>query len=252
MAEEGTWASLGRLAVAAMVALGVSMVDWPAMQVFSQEVSNSDREKGTKPKPVPDTEKSAKSDEPAVVPTWLQAQDMSGSSDESEKAVGLALAWLAEHQFAAGGWSFDHRLGPCQGRCSNPGQAMAKAVNGATGMALLPFIDHGSTHQTGPYRQNVAAGLQFLMARMDKNGSLWEPGGQMYSHALGLLALCEDLRVDGEVSGHSADLSSLLFSAATGKKGRAARGDPYAARTRTPRPAVKLFSSKRSSNSGNC
>ncbi len=144
---------------------------------------------------------------------------MSGSSAESEQAVGLALDWLAEHQLAVGGWSFDHRFGSCRGRCSNPGTAMAKAVNGATGMALLPFIDHGSTHQTGPYRQNVAAGLQFLIARMGKDGSFWEQGGTMYSHALGLLALCEDLRVEGEASSHSAEPLSLPASPATGKKG---------------------------------
>ena len=142
---------------------------------------------------------------------------MSGSSAASEQAVELALSWLAEHQLAAGGWSFDHRLGSCQGRCSNPGKAMAKAVNGATGMALLPFIDHGNTHQTGPYRQNVAAGLQFLIARMGKDGYLGEPGGTMYSHALGLFALCEDLRVGREASG-GVEFPWLAPAATTGKK----------------------------------
>ena len=149
---------------------------------------------------------------------------MSGSSSDSERAVELGLAWLAEHQFPVGGWSFDHRLGPCRGRCSNPGIAMAKSVNAATGMALLPFIDHGNTHQAGPYRQNVAAGLQGLIARMGKDGSLWEPGGTMYSHALGLLALCEDLRIDREALSGDAEYSSSLSSktpsgAVGGKKG---------------------------------
>ena len=115
-------------------------------------------------KPAVGAEKRANFTEPRPSPTWLQAQDMSGSSAESEQAVNLALAWLASHQFPTGGWSFDHRLGPCQGRCSNPGKALAKAVNGATAMALLPLIGHGTTHQTGPYRQNVAAGLKFLIA----------------------------------------------------------------------------------------
>jgi hypothetical protein len=131
---------------------------------------------------------------------WLQSQDMSGSSAESEQAIDLALTWLAQHQFANGGWSFDHRLGPCRGRCSNPGKPMAKAVNGATGMALLPFIDHGNTHTSGPYRQNVAAGLQFLLGRIGNDGSLWENGGVMYSHALGMLAFCEDQRIGKEAA----------------------------------------------------
>src|SRR5208283_536163 len=96
---------------------------------------------------------------------------------------------------------------------------LTKAVNGATGIALLPFIDHGSTHKSGPYRQNVAAGLQFLVARMGEGGSLWEPDATMYSHALGILALCEDLRISGEVSGQPAEPPSLPMPTATGKKG---------------------------------
>ena len=95
-------------------------------------------------------------------------------------------------------------------------------------MALLPFIDHGSTHQSGPYRQNVAAGLQFLISRMGKEGSFWEQGGTMYSHALGLLALCEDLRVGGEASGRGDEVSSIPSSAAAGKQGsRSATGHAH-------------------------
>jgi hypothetical protein len=118
---------------------------------------------------------------------------MSGSSAESEQAVELALAWLAEHQFPAGGWSFDHRLGPCRGRCSNPGKELAKAVNAATAMALLPFIGHGNTHRAGPYRQNVSAGLEVLVARIRGDGSLCEPNpacmypASTYSQALGII-----------------------------------------------------------------
>jgi hypothetical protein len=221
MVEKGLWAWIGRLVLAAMVAGGVAIVAWPATQFIPQDAADPDHEKAAaaepQPKPPPDAEKRAKPDEPAPGPGWLDAQDMSGSSAESEQAVTLALSWLAEHQLAVGGWSFDHRLGRCQGRCSNPGKAMAKAVAGATGMALLPFIDHGNTHQIGPYRQNVAAGLQFLIARLGKDGSLWEQGGTMYSHALGLLALCEDLRVGREASG-GAEFSTPAPAAATGKK----------------------------------
>ena len=134
---------------------------------------------------------------------WLKSQDMSGSSQESEEAVDRGLKWLAEHQFPVGGWNFDHRLGPCQGRCSNPGVPMTKAVNGATGLALLAFIDHGNTHQAGAYRQNVTAGLHFLVGRMSNDGSLWEAGGTMYSHAIALMAICGDLRVEQEASDHT-------------------------------------------------
>jgi hypothetical protein len=161
---------------------------------------------------------------PEVVPTWLQAQDKSGSSGESEQAVDLALQWLAEHQMANGDWSFDHRFGTCRGRCSDPG-SLAKAFNGATGMALLPFISHGNTHLFGPYRKTTAAGLQYLIAHMTAEGSLWEPGGTMYSHALGLFALCEDCRIIRETPGavpsdFAPDANPSTAKGATGAKAR--------------------------------
>ena len=216
MVERSLWALIGWLALAAIVA-------WPAWPALSQETSHPDGEKAAsseaKPKSAAEAEKPAKSEQPAPPQSWLQAQNMSGSSAESEQAVDLALAWLAEHQWANGGWSFDHGLGACQGRCSNPGlAAMARAINGATGMGLLPFIDHGHTHQTGSYRRNVAAGLQFLISRMGKDGSLWEANGTMYSHALGFLALCEDVRVARESPGNGLEPPSPPSAAETGKK----------------------------------
>ena len=171
MVEKTLRASAGRLMLAVIILGGAAIVPWPQKPAFSQDIAGSADRKATKPEAATDAEKQAKSDLPASDATWLHAQDMSGSSTKSERAVELALAWLAEHQLAVGGWSFDHRLGSCQGRCSSPGVAMAKAVNGATGMALLPFIDHGNTHQAGLYRRNVAAGLQFLIAQ-DEQGRI--------------------------------------------------------------------------------
>src|SRR5690606_15278530 len=42
-----------------------------------------------------------------------------GATPESENAVELALAWLAEHQQRDGSWSFDLTADPCRGRCSH-------------------------------------------------------------------------------------------------------------------------------------
>jgi len=115
-----------------------------------------------------------------------------GGTPQSEKAVDDALAWLAAHQFADGGWSFAHQFAPqCQGRCRNPG-GFASARNAATGMALLPFLGAGHTHEKGKYKKVVRAGLYFLTSRQDpQNGSLWENGGRMYSHGIASIALCE-------------------------------------------------------------
>lgn len=116
-----------------------------------------------------------------------------GASKASEDAVELALKWLAEHQQPDGSWCFDHRVGSCNGRCGNPGTGVA-AKNGATGLALLPFLGAGYTHLDGKYKRTVAGGLQYLIRAQQHTadgGSFYEPEGKMYSHGLATLALCE-------------------------------------------------------------
>ena len=152
--------------------------------------------------------KVAASDEKAKSSSgWLESQEKTGSTAESERAVELALQWLAEHQYPNGSWSFDHRASRCNGRCSAPGN-MPEAVNAATGVGLLPFISHGNTHHAGPYSANVAAGLRFLIGRMGTDGSLREHGGRMYSHALATLAFCEDVRIFRETPHEASIVSS--------------------------------------------
>lgn len=113
-----------------------------------------------------------------------------GGTLESEAAVASGLAWLAAHQAPNGSWSFDHRHGPCQGRCGNAGE-LAAAPLGATALALLPMLGAGHTHVGGKYQSNVTAGLQFLIDNM-RNGALMD-GGNMYSHGIATIALCEAL-----------------------------------------------------------
>ncbi|MFT5526633.1 MAG: hypothetical protein ACI9HK_004610 [Pirellulaceae bacterium] len=113
-----------------------------------------------------------------------------GGTKGSEEAVALALKWLAEHQLQDGSWNFDHRQGRCQGRCSHQGSA-AQARNGATGLALLPFLGAGHTHLEGEYKDTVRAGLYYLMNKMKPDGSLHEAEGSMYSHGICSIVLCE-------------------------------------------------------------
>jgi len=122
----------------------------------------------------------------------LVAQD--GGNEASERAVALALEWLAKHQMADGGWSFNHALHPqCRGQCRYPGE-LGQARNAATGMALLPFLGAGQTHKTGKYKDEVKRGLYFLVNHMKvspQGGSLHESGGSMYSHGIASIVLCE-------------------------------------------------------------
>lgn len=120
-----------------------------------------------------------------------------GGTAASEKAVALGLKWIAAHQAKDGGWNFMH-VGICRNpSCTNPGD-MDLARNGATAMAILPFLGAGQTHVEGEYRQTVYRGLEFLINRMQVSasptlpvGSWHEPGGRMYSHALAAITVCE-------------------------------------------------------------
>ncbi len=111
-----------------------------------------------------------------------------------EPAVALALKWLAAHQLPDGGWCFNHALASgCKGQCRNPG-TLAEARLAATGLALLPFLGAGQTHKQGQYKRTVRDGLYFLVVNMKvspQGGSLYEPGGRMYSHGIASIALCE-------------------------------------------------------------
>ena len=120
-----------------------------------------------------------------------------GASDASEKAVANALKWLAAHQNADGSWSFDHRIGPCNGRCGNAGN-LSECRTGATAMALLPFLGAGQTHREGKYKEVVRRGLYFLTSQMKlenhgglQTGNLAQGGGALYSHGLAAITLCE-------------------------------------------------------------
>lgn len=118
----------------------------------------------------------------------------SGGNDASEAAVARALRWIANHQLPDGGWSFDHTIGPGSHRNSpNPGTAR-DARNAATAMALLPFLGAGQTHLEGEYKNVVKAGLNYLILNekpKSGGGSFEEAGGNMYSHGLASIVLCE-------------------------------------------------------------
>ncbi|MDA1053313.1 MAG: terpene cyclase/mutase family protein [Planctomycetota bacterium] len=109
-----------------------------------------------------------------------------GGSEGSEKAVALALKWLAAHQLPDGSWSFE--IGPCT--CTHRGSVKG-CFTGATAMALLPFLGSGQTHMEGEYKNTVGRGLAYLVRTEQPNGSLIQGGGSMYSHGLASIALCE-------------------------------------------------------------
>ncbi|MBX3417671.1 MAG: terpene cyclase/mutase family protein [Pirellulaceae bacterium] len=119
-----------------------------------------------------------------------------GGTAESEECVELALEWLARHQLKDGSWNFDHSVGPGVRSKRNPGNYTEHRA-AATGLALLPFLGSGFTHQEGKYAEVVRNGLRFLV----ENRGIDTPNGfsffrannadDMYSHGIVSIALCE-------------------------------------------------------------
>ncbi len=125
-----------------------------------------------------------------------------GGNKGSESAVEAALRWLANHQNRDGSWSFNHTAGDKCSGFANPGEVPAQGPSpkmGATGLALLPFLAAGYTHQpskNNKYEYVVKKGLAYLVGNMDRNsGRLYEPNGywhyHMYSHGIAACALAE-------------------------------------------------------------
>ena len=117
-----------------------------------------------------------------------------GGNDFSERAVTMALVWLANHQLADGSWSlqnFTHRCVDGGRACTGIGQV--KADSGATAMGLLPFLAAGQTHKSkGPYTSHIAAGIHWLIKNQQPDGNLAKDAVQpMYSHGLCTIALAE-------------------------------------------------------------
>jgi hypothetical protein len=124
-----------------------------------------------------------------------------GGNAKSEEAVSLALAWLARQQLPDGGWDF-----------TSPGSAgeLKNARNGATAMAILPFLGAGMTHKEGKYKENVRGGLYYLGSHMKQNGSLMD-GGTMYSHGIASICLAEAYAMTQDRQLHPPAQAALNF-----------------------------------------
>jgi len=133
-----------------------------------------------------------------------------GGTEGSEQAVKRGLQWLQRHQNPDGSWNFFHLGGRCQ--CNGHG-SMAEAKIGATAIALLPFLGAGNTHMSGNYKGVVHKGLYYLVNSQKSNGSLWEPGGHMYSHGLAAIVLSEAYAMTGDTSLQRPAQGSLNFIA---------------------------------------
>ena len=92
------------------------------------------------------------------------------------RAIDAALAWIAKRQEDDGGWSLDE---------PRPMRAAA------TSLAILPFLARGHDHTTpGPYREQIARGIEFLVTLVGEDGGALKDGETMYSQGLVAMTLC--------------------------------------------------------------
>lgn len=129
--------------------------------------------------------------DPAVRPRVLEKR---GGSPKTEAAVQAALAWLAKHQEADGGWDgagFGQR---CD--CDGAGEYAARMA--MTGLATLCFLGAGHMQTAeGPYRETVANALEWILQHAGEDGDL-RSAETMYSHGIATIALSEALAMTGE------------------------------------------------------
>ena len=116
-----------------------------------------------------------------------------GGSSDSERAIKAGLGWLARHQTGDGHWEL-HQGYPDAGR------SYVKTDTGATALALLAFLGHGDTHQSGEHQQVVEKGLKWLREIQDPvTGDLHDQrqeqgrNAAFYAHSMATIALCEAL-----------------------------------------------------------
>ena len=107
-----------------------------------------------------------------------------GGNRLSEEAVRRGLKWLARQQQKDGGWSL---TGPYK----NGGYRENRVA--ATAMALLAFQGSGHTHRRGTYRDQVARGIKWLLARQRKDGSfpVESTSHTFYTQGQCTIVLCE-------------------------------------------------------------
>ncbi len=134
-----------------------------------------------------------------VSPQRQQVAAAHGATAETERAVRLALRWLAAHQDRDGRWDIDgfDLHCPANERCRGLGDK-SNSDPGVTGLALLAFLGAGHTQLSGDYSEPVRRGLQWLLSIQRSDGDLRGDGGWMYSHALATLALSEAYGMTGD------------------------------------------------------
>ncbi len=120
-------------------------------------------------------------------------------NSDGERAIKSGLMWLKRQQEKSDGHWELHQGYP------DAGFPTIKTNTGATALALLAFLGHGDTHQTGEFKDEVAKGLKWLRAVQDPaTGDLHDQRQEegrnpsFYAHSMATIVLCEALALTGD------------------------------------------------------
>ena len=122
-----------------------------------------------------------------------------GGTEDTQKAVERALAWLAGVQERDGSYNprqFDAGQGPPEDDSSIADRryAGAKADTGITALVVLAMLGNGNSLSSGPYSVNVESAIEWLIRQQRIDGYLGGDASQfsgMYCHGMATLALAE-------------------------------------------------------------
>jgi hypothetical protein len=138
-----------------------------------------------------------------VAPDRSRLAQRQGATEQTEKAVRAALAFLARSQEADGHFDASLHGGGREMRIAGRDRQSAggKSDSGMTGLALLAFLASGHTHLHGDYSANVRRGLEYLMRTQRADGGLGGNGivyEYMYCHAMAAFAMGEAYGMTGD------------------------------------------------------
>jgi hypothetical protein len=108
-----------------------------------------------------------------------------GGTKLTEEAVRDGLLWLKKNQQKDGSWSLAGPYGE--------GSTQENATS-ATAMALLAFQGAGNTHRSGEFKDQVANGWKWLLAKQDADGNFVQEAiynSTLYTQAQCTIAVCE-------------------------------------------------------------
>jgi hypothetical protein len=120
--------------------------------------------------------------------------------DRARAMVDRGLEFLSRSQLADGRWRLTEFAGVTPADVPKLDSDTA-----ATGLALLCFLGAGHDHFSGPHRDTVRRGLEFLISIQKPDGDLFLPADDLsnscswlYSHGIASIAVCEAVGMTGD------------------------------------------------------